>query len=58
MNQTSARRRYQVLMKQWRRLRRLSREEQTNTQRQRRRVLEELRALDLEDPAEEWRGRK
>jgi len=42
------RRRYQVVMKSWRRLRENGPEQQGKQRSQRRRLLEELRALELE----------
>lgn len=44
-------RRYRALMKDWRRLQRMAEQAQP---RQRKRVLEELRSLDLEERSEEW----
>lgn len=42
------RRRYQAVMKNWRRLRQADPEQQTRQRRARRRLLEELRVIDLE----------
>jgi len=44
----SQQRRYQSLMKNWRRLRQADPDQQQKCRRQRRRLLEELRVLDLE----------
>lgn len=46
--QGDRRRRYQSLMKTWRRLRQLEPNQQTQLRRAQRRLLEELRALELE----------
>jgi hypothetical protein len=42
------RRRYQAVMKSWRRLRQLEPEQETRQRRTRKRLLEELRVLELE----------
>jgi len=51
VNRSPTQRRYRALMKDWRRLQRMAEQAQP---RQRKRVLEELRALDLEERPEEW----
>lgn len=51
VNRSPTQKRYRVLMKDWRRLQRMAEQAQP---RQRKRLLEELRALDLEERFEEW----
>ncbi|MEV5413525.1 hypothetical protein AB0K60_32420 [Thermopolyspora sp. NPDC052614] len=54
----SQRRRYQSLMKNWRRLRQADPEQPQKCRHQRRRLLEELHALDMEANSQEWACRR